>query len=213
MIDRDLVLKSNELFFLGESPLDMTRARAAGLYARDTRHLNSILVEIDGQTPEWLATTMHHSSAATVTSANPALKLNGNVPLLPHQIAIQERLSLDSGLHITYVLQNYARMSIEVVFGLLFSADFRDLFEVRGFPRALRGTVLRPHARESGLHLRYQALDRLISGTGITFDQGPEIALRRRTMEQGESLITRFVSNQVSSGSCESRSSRSLAMA
>lgn len=189
MIDRDLVLKSNELFLLRESPLDVTRARADGLYAHDTRYLSSIQVEVDGQTPELLATTVHHFAAATITSTNPALMLNGNTLLLPHQIAIEERLFLDSGLHVSYVLQNYVGMPIDIVFGLLFSADFRDLFEVRGFPRAARGTVLRPHAHEGAVHLRYRGLDDMVSGTTIVFDRVPQITLRQRSMDDRESLI------------------------
>ncbi len=190
MPEHDLVLKSKLLFYLGESQLDPSRARAAGLYARDTRHLNNISAELDGAGLEVLATTVHHATAATITSTNPSLMLNDQSLLLSHQVSIEQRVSLDAGLHIAYVMQNYSRRVIDLAFGLHFSADFRDLFEIRGFHRDFRGTLLRPHAHPRALSLRYRSVDQLVAGTLITFDRDPQIAIRRQTMDGHEMLVS-----------------------
>ena len=100
-----------------ERPLE-TLFGAAGLYSRDTRHLNGIQILLNGRVPEMLAVNTHHASAATIVSANPALSLNGDDNLLlPHQVAIEQRLSLDTRLH-THVLQNYSTLSLPLRFGL-----------------------------------------------------------------------------------------------
>ena len=57
MLYHELALKCDELFLLVESPQTVSRAPVAGLSTRDTRHLNSIQVGVDGQTPELLATS------------------------------------------------------------------------------------------------------------------------------------------------------------
>ena len=75
---------------MGETSRDAIRDRAAGLYSRDTRHLNGIQILLNGRVPEMLAVNTHHASAATIVSANPALSLNGDDNLLlPHQVAIE----------------------------------------------------------------------------------------------------------------------------
>ncbi|CAN5533642.1 glycogen debranching N-terminal domain-containing protein [soil metagenome] len=190
MNDLGVVLKSSDLFLLMDAPDRSSHDRSTGMYARDTRYLNGIRVTLNGEAPEWLATTLHHASAATITTANPALIVSGATPLLPHQIAIEERVTLDSGLHISYVIQNYARMPVDIVLGLLISADFHDLFEVRGFPRPARGTMLRPHAHQRAIHLRYQGVDGLVNCTRVNFDRTPQLSLRRDSGYHPEKLIT-----------------------
>ena len=178
MLEQDLVLKSDDLFYVGR-PLETIRDRAAGLYSRDTRHLNGIQILLNGRVPEMLAVNTHHASAATIVSANPALSLNGDDNLLlPHQVAIEQRLSLDTRLHISYVLQNYSTLSLPLRFGLQLSADFDDVFEVRGYKRKERGTLLRPHAHQGAVRLRYRACDDTIVETLISFDRIPQITLR-----------------------------------
>jgi glycogen debranching enzyme len=189
MLDHDLVLKSDDCFFIGASPCDAIRSRAAGLYARDTRFLNDIVVTLNGKPLDWLTTTVHHATGATITSANQGVMLDGDVHLLPHQVAIEQRIALDAALHVTYRLHNYSLCPVTLELGLLFTADFHDLFAVRGFPRASRGTLLRPHAHEEGIHLRYRALDGQIDATMISFDRRPHVQLRRHEIPAGEALV------------------------
>jgi glycogen debranching enzyme len=189
MVDDNLVLKSNDLFLLGEHPFDPVSARIGGLYARDTRHLNSIQVRLGGKPLEQLARTLHHAAAATTTSANLGLMLDDQTPLLPHQIAVEERMALDDGLHLSYELQNYARRGFTLVFELQFSADFNDIFEVRGFTRSSHGSLLRPHMHEGSIHLRYRASDDAILGTIISLNKPAHVALRKRSTDETESLV------------------------
>ena len=171
-----------------ETSRDAIRDRAAGLYSRDTRHLNGIQILLNGRVPEMLAVNTHHASAATIVSANPALSLNGDDNLLlPHQVAIEQRLSLDTRLHVSYVLQNYSTLSLPLRFGLL-SADFDDVFEVRGYKRKERGTLLRPHAHQGAVRLRYRACDDTIVETLISFDRIPQITLQG-VVERDEYLV------------------------
>ena len=74
---------------------------------------------------------MHRAGAATITSGNAALVLENHELLRPHLVAIDQRVALDSALHITFVLQNYAQHVIALDLELLFDADFCDVFEMR----------------------------------------------------------------------------------
>ncbi|MCC6945577.1 MAG: amylo-alpha-1,6-glucosidase [Thermomicrobiales bacterium] len=189
MPHRELVLKSPELFFVNELSWESIRNRAAGLYFRDTRHLNSVRVHLNDQRPEVLAITPHSAASATITSTNPYLDLAGGVHLLPHTVAIEQRVMLDSSLNLTWVLHNYARIPAAFDFRLLCSADFRDVFDIRGFPRHRFGTRLRPHASEGAIHLRYRAEDGSIFATSLSFDRQPRIDLRRINGDHEEVLV------------------------
>ncbi len=189
MPHRELVLKSDDLFFIGEVPWDSARNRSAGLYYRDTRYLNSVRVLLNAVAPEVLATTSHSASSATITSANPPLVLAGDVHLLPHTISIEQRVMLDSSLNLSWTLQSYARKTVAFELGLLCSADFRDVFDIRGFPRHEFGTLLRPHASEGAIELRYRAFDDTVLASSISFDRQPGIHLRRVSRDQDEILV------------------------
>ncbi|MGE3797546.1 MAG: glycogen debranching N-terminal domain-containing protein, partial [Thermomicrobiales bacterium] len=190
MVTQQLVLKSNDLFYLGESVSDGMRDRAAGLYARDTRFLNQIRLSLGGVRPETLSTTVHHASAATITSANNAMALSDGRLLHPHLVAVEQRITVDTSLHIAIALQNFSQEVISLDLQLLFDADFHDVFEIRGFKRESTGAMLEPRLSEGAIHFRYRASDNRAMGTVISFDRQPQIQLQHRTESAAEALVS-----------------------
>ncbi|MDP9369903.1 MAG: hypothetical protein M3Q03_16800 [Chloroflexota bacterium] len=81
MLDHNLLLKSDELFLVGNVSTDGSREDAAGLYARDTRYLSRFSSTINGARPELLSVQTHDATNATITHANPSLP--GDISDLP----------------------------------------------------------------------------------------------------------------------------------
>ena len=81
MLEHDLVLKSGELYLVGNTPTDGSRERATGLYLRDTRHLCLFRATVNGTVMEPLSafphdaarprTTQHHAARRTHASRSP----------------------------------------------------------------------------------------------------------------------------------------------
>src|SRR5262249_7097780 len=70
-------------------------------------------------------------------------------------------------------LRNHAAKRVELLLSITFSADFADVFEVRGMRRARRGTF---SIRMNGPHealLRYLGLDDFVRVTSVYFDPSP----------------------------------------
>ena len=70
MLEHNLVLKSGELYLVGNIATDGSRERATGLYLRDTRHLSSFLVTLNGQSPEVLSAIAHDATHGAVVTSN-----------------------------------------------------------------------------------------------------------------------------------------------
>src|SRR5690606_22871467 len=72
---------------------------------------------------------------------------------------------------------NFGMERVRARLSLLFGADFKDIFEVRGFQRRRRGTDLEPEIGERQVGLGYRGLDGTVRRTWLRFDPAPaEIA-------------------------------------
>jgi len=193
VLDHDLVLKSDELYLVGDQRSDGSGERATGLYLRDTRHLTHFTVTLNGATPERLSTRVHSATTATVTMTNPVLPIDKDRAIAPNRVMLEERIRLDTALHLTIIVQNFAPETVPIELGLDFNADFRDLFDVRGFPREKRGKLQRPRVedREAGkaVILSYCGLDGLEASTEIAFDRAPKIEVVRGVAETDDAFV------------------------
>jgi glycogen debranching enzyme len=177
VLDYNLVLKHNELYSVGNITTDGSGERAVGLYVRDTRHLSHFATFLNGLEPSTLSIHQHSATTATVTGANPMLPLGDEGGVLPHQILVRQEVELGDCLWVRFELHNYTRRSIPLTLGLEFSADFRDLFDIRGFARGQRGDLLQPRIDHREIRLGYAGLDEALVETTIRFDRDPESVL------------------------------------
>ena len=68
------------------------------------------------------------------------------------------------------VLTSYRPFHVTVRIGLKPSADFRDIFEVRGLSRPQRGEILPTRVEPDEVVFRYRGLDAVERKTHIMFD-------------------------------------------
>jgi len=176
VLDLNLVLKSDELYLAGEISTDGSGERATGLYLRDTRHLNRFETTLNRVPLTTLSARRLGPASAVVTSGN-AMLAGADGPVLPNTVAVEQVITLGAELEVRYLVRNYAGRPVALDLEIEASADLRDLFDIRGFHRAKRGTLLAPTPADDGVRLGYRALDGVVSGTEITFDQPATLSL------------------------------------
>lgn len=171
VLDYNLVLKSDELYVVGTIVTDGSGERAAGLYLRDTRHLSRFRVLLNGASPEVLSAQATSATSATVIATNTAFLDGRGQQIRPHHLVLTQRVTLDTSLHVQIGLQNVALTAMSLGLDLEFDSDFRDLFDIRGFPRDARGDILEPEVHDRGATLRYRGLDGVEVQTEIASDR------------------------------------------
>jgi glycogen debranching enzyme len=111
---------------------DFDGSDGPGLFHRDTRHLSRFILRVDGEAPVPLEVRTGGSEAVFVLHAEA-----GNIRVVRRRV-------LGAGMDEEILLTNDAGEAIEVRVELGFAADFRDIFEVRGY----HGTVERGEISE-----------------------------------------------------------------
>ncbi|MCC6790975.1 MAG: amylo-alpha-1,6-glucosidase, partial [Thermomicrobiales bacterium] len=178
MLDHNLVLKCNELYLVGNINTDGSRERATGVYARDTRHLSTFLIRINDLRPEVLTIVKHGATDATVIGANPLIALADGATLLPQKLLIERRVALSDRFTVEIAIRSFAHESLVLDCSIEFGADFRDLFDIRGFPRAKRGEWIWPRQHDRSVSLSYRGLDGAVAETEVSFDREPRVSVR-----------------------------------
>lgn len=151
-----MILKSHRLFYVPEWHPDPVNALAAGLWYRDTRFLDAVRVEGAGK---------------------PAV-----LEFEPRRMVVRQ-----GQVVITFVLGDSLKLVVDVEAGeagLVLTADFRDLFELRGWTAASRGEVLPPEIGDP-TELVYRARDGHMLSTSIAASP----ALRHRRVPNGVVLL------------------------
>ena len=177
--DRTRVLKHGDTFGVFDrfGDIDSFVPSEFGLYHQDTRFLSRFALRLDGQRPLLLDSSIKEDNALfTVDLMNADVRRSGEVAVprgtlhffrskVLWQGVCQERLQV----------HNYAQTAVEISFSIELAADFVDLFEVRGMPRARRGRLLPPCRLDTGtLLLAYEGLDGCTRRTRIVLDPAPE---------------------------------------
>jgi glycogen debranching enzyme len=181
VLNQDLVLKHNELYLVGESQSDGSGERATGLYVRDTRFLDNWDLRINGVPLEPLDARVLGSARAVVVGANGPLAADGleiTEPVRPLTIAVEQDVQLGADLRVRIRLGNFSGRTLPLTVSLEVGGDFRDLFDIRGFPRHLRGGVyLPPTWQDNTLTLGFTDRCGATAGLLVSFSEPPSIAV------------------------------------
>src|SRR5262245_1188226 len=151
----------------GDIGLDDPADPADGLYHNDTRFLSAYRVLLNGAPLAFLSAPQADSVTATVHSTNRGLLLPDGTRVRPQTIALRRTLYLSGGLHDRLELVSYNRFPVPFQLALRVAADFRDVFDIRGFVRAERGALMRPRGSPEGVELRYRGRDGVLRTTRI----------------------------------------------
>jgi glycogen debranching enzyme len=146
-----------------------------GLYQKDTRILSQFSVLLEEARPLLLSSTIQDDN--TVFSAdmsNPDLLVGDEIAVRREQVHLHRlRFLWQGACYERLLVRNFSDRIMRVRLALNFSADFADLFEVRGERRAARGQTTSLRRDDKSVELRYLGLDRVQRVTALDFDPAP----------------------------------------
>ena len=153
-IRTDMVLKEGAIFLVADTNGDITpRGYELGLYAHDTRMLNRFVLRVGGAL---LAVATHTQPGPTVVSSRThaaGSRVCGN-GIEAHRTTV-----IDDGMYVHLTLRNTSENARRVPLSLGMAADFRDMFDVRGLYRGVRGTLFPPIIDGPLVRFHYDAQD------------------------------------------------------
>jgi glycogen debranching enzyme len=188
-------LKHGDTFMLLDSHGDLGVGGdgADGLFHNDTRYLSLLRLTLDGEPPLLLGSTIYdNNTLMSVDLTNADTYRDGRLVRPKDTIHIVRKVFLWRGTAYQRILvRNYGDHAVDLALAIAFDADFADLFEVRGTPRARRGAMTRAIADPGRAVLSYQGLDRRQRRTAVAFDPEPselsvKSAVYRLTLAPGE---------------------------
>ncbi|WGS44204.1 amylo-alpha-1,6-glucosidase [Burkholderia sp. JSH-S8] len=169
------VLKSGDAFVVSDALGDIG-GHDDGLFVDDMRVLSNWRLTFGGRAPSLLsgATSADNASFTAHLTNRPLPPLGGHET--PEGVIHIERMRVlaNNVLYEALTLTNYGASEAEVPLSLSFSADFKDMFEVRGTQRARRGTVAAPRIDAGAVRLRYDGLDGVERTVTLNFSPAPD---------------------------------------
>jgi len=176
--DRTQVLKYGDSFAVFDrfGDIDPLGPGQLGLYHGDTRFLSRLVLRLEGLRPLLLDSSVKEDNALfTVDLMNPDMRRDAGPPIARGLLHLfRSKVLYDDVCHERVRVHNYAPAPVSFALSVQFEADFADLFEVRGMPRAQRGRMLESQAGERSLVLGYCGRDGRIRRTRIALDSTPE---------------------------------------
>lgn len=175
--DRTRVLKYGDTFAVFDrfGDIDPLGPGELGLYHEDTRFLSRLVLRLESRRPLLLDSSIKDDNALfTVDLMNSDIRREGETAMARGSLHLfRSKVLWKSVCYERVRLHNYAQHPVEFSFSVQFDADFVDLFEVRGMPRAHRGRLLEPLADGATLVLGYAGLDARTRRTRIVLDVPP----------------------------------------
>lgn len=176
--ERRRVLKHNDLFGMFDRFGDIQAMGLGeeGLYLGDTCYLSQNELRIDGKRPLFLNSTVRDDNGLLVVELmNPDLHPEKSDPILKGEIHIfRAKLLLDNVLHEHIRITNFALTPVQTRLSISFAADYKDIFEVRGFERTMHGDMMETQVHDDELVLGYTGRDEMVRRTRIQLEPKPD---------------------------------------
>jgi glycogen debranching enzyme len=146
-----------------------------GLYHDGTRYLSRLTLELDGQPPFFLGSTVRdENDQLSVSLTNPDRIRDRRVEVPLGSLYLAVRIFLWQGVcHWRLRARNHGLHRVEASVHLAFQADFADIFEVRGMRREARGSDLAPGQAPGRVTLEYVGLDGVGRRAMVRFTPAP----------------------------------------
>lgn len=175
---RPRTLKHGDTFALFDHNGDAVSGPGSpeGLFHRDTRHLSHLYLTIDGHRPLLLSSTLRDDNATlTCDLTNPDVIDDQGKVVLEHDLLHlrRSRFLWDGKCYERLAVRNFDQRQRRANVEISFSADFADIFEVRGTVRKRRGEMQPPQIDVDRLTLAYVGLDQRRRATTLRFDPAP----------------------------------------
>src|SRR5260370_31051802 len=174
--DGRVVLKENRIMMVSDEMGDIPagNSKGLGLYFSDTRFLSAYEFRLNRLQPLLLSASVEESYVASFQMVNPVLLLDEGKRRIPQQsLSIRRSRFIYGGLHERIGVQNCGREPVEIEGSLLVDADFRDMFDVRGYKVQTRGTLRTPEVGSRGITFTYDSQDGLLRRTAVVVNPAP----------------------------------------
>ena len=173
------VLKHGNVFLLTDPFGDIhPDSRGLGLYAGDTRTLSCSVLRVGGDRPVLLQGSAGGNFRGSIQLTNPSADRNPDAKVHPADALVgrtigisRDRLIAADALEERVRIVNHASRVETITVDLEFGADAADIFEVRGYPRHSRGTLLPVAATRNRVTFRYDGLDHRRRATHLAFSE------------------------------------------
>lgn len=151
-----------------------------GFFHRGTRHLAGLELFLNGSRPKLLSSAIKENNVLlTVDLAN----IGGpDHPEADSLHLFRSRFLTPGVLQEKIRCTNYGTVEAPAEIALRLSADFADIFEVRGIPRQARGETKAAVAGNREILLRYSGRDGVERRTRLYFSPPPDLILKDRVL-------------------------------
>lgn len=161
-----ITLKDDQMFLVSDRTGQIKNGlEGHGLYFEDTRYLSNLELTVNGQAPQALNCNADYNIAATFHLSSPYFSqlqtrdssIAQAQTAVAHAVSIIRKRQVRNGLLEELKFTNFHQEPLVIEFSLKISADFADIFEVRGFPRHLEGTASQVEVLEGGRRLLFRS--------------------------------------------------------
>lgn len=175
---RAQTLKDNDTFAIFDPHGDLNPYGGngeQGLYHKGTRYLNYLQLFLNNKRPLLLSSAVESNNLTLgVNLANPDFSEEQHILLSRDNLHIHSNTFLwNSTLYREFRLKNYDLNPLYFELNFYYSADFKDIFEIRGLQRERRGNYQEAILTENEIILGYKGLDNIFRKTHICFNPAP----------------------------------------
>ena len=169
---------------MGDVPAGNTSG--LGLYFSDTRFLSAYEFRLNRLKPILLSASVDESYVATFQLVNPVLILDEGKRRIPQQsLSIRRSRFIYGGLHERIGIQNCGSEPVDIECSVRINADFRDMFDIRGYKLQTLGKLRPIQAGDPGMTFTYEGQDGLIRRTEVIVNRPP-------TTQQDDTMTWHF---------------------
>ncbi|HZY65700.1 MAG: amylo-alpha-1,6-glucosidase [Actinomycetota bacterium] len=148
MLKEAVSIVSPGAYAVSRSGGDILASEDQGLFYRDTRYLSKFILKVNGASPTPLGYRSWGSRAEFLLTATAGGREDG--------LGVARRRALGTGMWEEIIFTNETGGPVEVEVELECAADFRDVFEVRGYERAEERGELSREAEKERLRFAYR---------------------------------------------------------
>ncbi|MEW6325096.1 MAG: amylo-alpha-1,6-glucosidase, partial [Nitrospirota bacterium] len=175
--ERTRVLKHGDSFAVFDRHGDMQAFAQGthGVYVGGTRMLSSLRLSLGNDRPLLLSSTVREDNTLlAVDLTNPDIYVNRELIIPRGTLHLFRAIFMWSGCVYERVrIRNYGLAPVETSLAFQFSADFADIFEVRGMARERRGRRLQSRLEPGAVVMAYRGLDDVVRQTRLVFEPAP----------------------------------------
>ncbi|WP_018131199.1 amylo-alpha-1,6-glucosidase [Effusibacillus pohliae] len=171
------VIKEDDLFLLTDPVGDIRpgEERGFGLFTKDTRFLSRYEVSVENLDMILLSSHAAENYIGTIRLTNKEKMENGDIKVWRESIAMERKRFIEGGvLYESVSFRNHNAYPVELQVAVRVDADYRDMFEVRGYQNGQKGTLHPVETSSCQIRLSYTGSDRVKRATIVAFEPKPK---------------------------------------